>query len=370
VLPRRSWDIKQNKDFFEGKIYPEQNFQQKKSDVNDKEDKEKAQNELKLMSNIEEIKDFYEYTEECLKTIAKIVHPQTSEIQALQNTAKFSDEIQSKKIVIFDLDETLVHCDSKSFKKSDVVLTVNLPTGGTAQVGVNVRPHLYECLKEAKKNFMIIAYTASHQAYADTILNYLDPKNEYFSYRLYRNNCIRVKAEDEQLYVKDLRIFKNLNLSNLVIIDNSVLSFSFHLDNGIPILPYYDNKEDTELLTLINYLNHLSKVDDIRVENKKYMSLDNLLKQNNDHHSPNEESIIHEEEPIRLKLFVEEADFYSNGSNKKSPFKCKNNNSYLSDCTNSHMSELSKVSDKSDFKIDCKKTFEESQKNYRSIFKL
>ena len=71
--------------------------------------------------------------------------------------------------------------------------------------------------------------------------------------------------ENEQIYVKDLRIFKNIDLKKIIIVDNSALSFAFHLDNGIPILPYYDNKDDVELLTLVNYLNSIAGVKDFRL---------------------------------------------------------------------------------------------------------
>lgn len=331
------------------------NFKKKSSE------NEKIQNEVKQMSNIEEIKDFYEYTEECLRKIGKIGQPSQSQIEMLQNDVTFSESIKGKKIVVFDLDETLVHCDSKCFTKSDVVLTVNLPTGEAAKIGVNIRPYVYECLKEANKHFVVVAYTASHQTYADTILNYIDPNNIYFSYRLYRNNCLRMTAEEEQIYVKDLRIFKGIDLSDIVIIDNSVLSFAFQLDNGIPILPYYDNKDDNELLILINYLHHLSKVNDIRVENKRILRLQYLL--------PQKKPEQNKEEHIRFKLFAEEANFYSNDITSKNNPPMRINNSYLSDYTNSHVSgsvsDLSELSEKSDVSS---KRFEECQKSFRAIF--
>lgn len=47
---------------------------------------------------------------------------------------------------------------------------------------------------------------------------------------------------EEGVYIKDLRIIKNRNLKDVVIIDNAVYSFGFQLDNGIPILPFYDDK--------------------------------------------------------------------------------------------------------------------------------
>ena len=105
----------------------------------------------------------------------------------------------------------------------------------------------------------MIVYTASQKAYADSVLNLIDPENYFFAARLYRNNCVKVKMEKEEIYVKDLRVFKNIPLNKIIIIDNSVLSFSFHLDNGIPILPYYDNKNDNELKILVNYLKLLTQ---------------------------------------------------------------------------------------------------------------
>jgi CTD small phosphatase-like protein 2 len=62
----------------------------------------------------------------------------------------------------------------------------------------------------------------------------------------------------EGVYVKDLRILKNRSLKDVVIIDNAVYSFGFQLDNGIPILPFYDDKNDSELEHLVYYLQCLS----------------------------------------------------------------------------------------------------------------
>ena len=60
----------------------------------------------------------------------------------------------AKKVVIFDLDETLVHCvDDPEHQKTDVVLEVKFPNGEVAEAGINVRPYALECLKEAGKYF-------------------------------------------------------------------------------------------------------------------------------------------------------------------------------------------------------------------------
>jgi CTD small phosphatase-like protein 2 len=81
------------------------------------------------------------------------------------------------------------------------------------------------------------------------VLDLLDPNREIFEKRLYRDSCIRSK---DGVYVKDLRIFEqNRNLEDLLIVDNAVYSFGYQLENGIPIIPFYEDKEDEELLHLI-----------------------------------------------------------------------------------------------------------------------
>ena len=39
-------------------------------------------------------------------------------------------------------------------------------------------------------------------------------------------------------------------MEDIVIVDNAVYSFGFQLENGIPIIPFYEDKEDEELLHL------------------------------------------------------------------------------------------------------------------------
>jgi CTD small phosphatase-like protein 2 len=107
----------------------------------------------------------------------------------------------------------------------------------------------------------VVVFTASHRAYADVVLDILDPDHELIQYRLYRDHCIRT---EEGIYVKDLRIISNRQLKDLIIVDNAVYSFGYQLDNGIPIIPFYDDKADEELLHLIFYFNCLAQCEDVR----------------------------------------------------------------------------------------------------------
>jgi CTD small phosphatase-like protein 2 len=46
------------------------------------------------------------------------------------------------------------------------------------------------------------------------------------------------------VYVKDLRVIGNRNMNDMLLVDNAAYSFGFQLENGLPIIPFYDNKED------------------------------------------------------------------------------------------------------------------------------
>lgn len=98
---------------------------------------DRNQEETKIVQNLtntEEIKDFYEYTEECLKRIIKLETPSLEEIKDLLFNLPFEEELKIKKLAIFDLDETLIHCEIKKPAKGHVQIMVNLPSGDTAKV--------------------------------------------------------------------------------------------------------------------------------------------------------------------------------------------------------------------------------------------
>ena len=101
-------------------------------------------------------------------------------------------------------------------------------------------------------------------------------QKKLIDYRLYRDNCIRTP---EGIYIKDLRILKNRNFADLLIVDNAVYSFGYQLDNGIPIIPFYDsvqNKNDEELMHLIYYFKCIAESEDVRIQNNKAFQLKDL----------------------------------------------------------------------------------------------
>jgi len=137
------------------------------------------------------------------------------------------------------------------------------------KAGVNVRPYAVEILQDLSEEFEIIVFTASHSCYANRVLDYLDPKNEYIHHRLFRDNCV---VTSDGAYVKDLRIFANRDIKDVAIVDNACYSFGYQIENGVPIIPFYHNKNDEELKHLKNYLMKF-KDHDIRELNKETFKL-------------------------------------------------------------------------------------------------
>lgn len=44
--------------------------------------------------------------------------------------------------------------------------------------------------------------------------------------------------------MKDLNVIKNRELKDMILVDNASYSFILQIENGIPILPFYHDKED------------------------------------------------------------------------------------------------------------------------------
>ncbi|CAI2384167.1 unnamed protein product [Moneuplotes crassus] len=177
-----------------------------------------------------------------------------------------------KKLAVFDLDETLIHSfheknidsDTGSSKpiEADTVLIFDEDPENLLKLPINIRPFVKESLREIRKYYQIIIFTASEKTYADKILDYIDPQNEFIEKRLYRDSCVQTR---DRYYLKDLNIFEDQwDLKDIVLIDNMSLSFGHQNNNGIPILPFYDNKQDNELLHLAQYLKRLANKYDIR----------------------------------------------------------------------------------------------------------
>lgn len=186
-------------------------------------------------------------------------------------------ESLKKHTLFIDLDETLIHSEFDIINHENATNCefFDPEINEIVKFKVYIRPNTKLFLEEVSKYFQIVAFTASTKEYADSVISLIDPNNKLFEHRLYRDSCIKVGRS----YVKDLRIIKNRNMENMVILDNSLYSFCNQLSNGILIYSYYDG-EDSELVNIQNYLlDYISLTDDARFVNEQVFNLEKNLKE-------------------------------------------------------------------------------------------
>ena len=176
----------------------------------------------------------------------------------MTNLSTTQGETKRKKTLILDIDETLVHSSFFPFISAPDI-SLNLKINDLNKIiYVLKRPYVDEFLKELSNIFEIITFTASISQYASPLLDQLD-KYKIVSYRLFRQHC----KYENGIYIKELSKIGR-PLQDVIIIDNNPMSYIYNIDNGIPILTWYENQKDDELMKLIPLLKYLSKVDDVR----------------------------------------------------------------------------------------------------------
>lgn len=65
------------------------------------------------------------------------------------------------------------------------------------------------------------------------------------------------------VFIKDMSKLGR-SMKDIIIIDNSPTSYSFQPENGMPILSWYEDQNDTKLYDLIPVLALMSQVHDVR----------------------------------------------------------------------------------------------------------
>lgn len=165
----------------------------------------------------------------------------------------------SRKTLILDLDETLIHSLSKGGKMSSGhMVEVRLGTHAILYY-VHKRPFCDFFLEKVALWYDIVIFTASVQEYADPVIDWLEQDRKYFKARYYRQHCTFKFGA----YMKDLTVAEH-DLSKAIIVDNSPLSYRLNEENAIPIEGWISDPSDRDLLFLIPVLQGLQHVLDVR----------------------------------------------------------------------------------------------------------
>ncbi|KAK6203483.1 HAD-like domain-containing protein [Scheffersomyces amazonensis] len=220
---------------------------------------------------------------------------------------------RKRKTLILDLDETLIHSLSRGSPRSfsstssyaPKMIEIKLNNMATLYY-VHKRPYCDYFLQEISKWFELQIFTASVKEYADPIIDWLesdiiehqnktknnnnnnnnnssntnsnntnsnnkmkqleksgdDEPPKVFTKRYYRNDCTFRPGVG---YIKDLsKYIRDEELKNVIILDNSPISYALHEDNAVMIEGWINDQSDRDLLNLLPMLHSLSLCIDVR----------------------------------------------------------------------------------------------------------
>lgn len=169
-----------------------------------------------------------------------------------------------KKLLILDLDETLIHSSENEPQKYDFKV---------GHFFVCKRPYLEKFLIFCNKRFELAIWTSSTEDYAKEIVEAILPLGVEISFLWSRVRCTPTRdyCTGEIGWLKDLKKVKKLGyeLSQIIVLDDSPEKLKRNYGNLIRVKPFFCNFEDTELYDLTSYLVTLIDIDNIRAIEKR-----------------------------------------------------------------------------------------------------
>ncbi|KRX16196.1 CTD nuclear envelope phosphatase 1 [Trichinella nelsoni] len=174
--------------------------------------------------------------------------------------------ITGRKILVLDLDETLIHSHHDGIVRPmvkpgtppDFILRVTIDRH-PVRFFVYKRPHVDYFLSIVSRWFDLVIFTASMEVYGSAVADRLDQGRGMLNRRYYRQHC----TIDYGGYTKDISSVSS-DLSSVCILDNSPGAYRLFPDNAIPIKSWFTDPTDIELLKLLPFLDSLRFCVDVR----------------------------------------------------------------------------------------------------------
>lgn len=187
-----------------------------------------------------------------------------------------------RKILVLDLDETLIHSHHDGVVRQmvtpgtppDFILRVNIDRH-PVRFFVHKRPHVDFFLEtvsmtackrspchsgvQVSQWYELVVFTASMEIYGTAVADRLDNERRILQRRYFRQHC----TLDYGSYTKDLSAISS-DLSSIFILDNSPGAYRAYPDNAIPIRSWFSDARDTALLNLLPVLDALRFTTDVR----------------------------------------------------------------------------------------------------------
>lgn len=203
----------------------------------------------------------------------------TYDLPPLTPLSRHRLSLVSKKILVLDLDETLIHSHHSGNLKPtsdgpgtppDFTLSVCIE-GHPVQFCVHKRPHVDFFLNVIREWYELVIFTASMEIYGSAVADKLDDNRGILNRRYFRQHCDLVQGS----YTKNLSAV-DCDMSKIFILDNSPAAYRAYPNNAIPIKSWLSDAQDTALLNLLPVLDALRFCSDVRSILGRNLHLHNL----------------------------------------------------------------------------------------------
>lgn len=171
----------------------------------------------------------------------------------------------SDKLLVLDLDETLIHATKNRLEISeDFQLD---------EYFIHKRPYLNEFLSNISNHFKIGIWSSASDNYVNEIVKQIKPALVEFEIIWGRSKCSAKKDHifDTVNYEKRLDKLKKkgFKLEQIIIVDDSPEKLRTNYGNAVYIKEYKGDKSDEELKYLHDFLISLKNVENIRAIEKR-----------------------------------------------------------------------------------------------------
>lgn len=176
----------------------------------------------------------------------------------------------SKKLLILDLDETLIHGAQKQLDRpADYVCE---------WCHLYLRPHVREFIEFCFDHFRVAVWSTASMDHIQMSLQQIGADNRPYEFVWDIERCTLVIDPPDDFGIGD-RTHWRKNLSKLrrkgfrleetIMVDDSPEKLDKHFGNLIRIRPFYGDPSDKELLRLMQYLTDLKPKENIRKIEKR-----------------------------------------------------------------------------------------------------
>ena len=168
-------------------------------------------------------------------------------------------------LVIFDLDETLIHAAERPLARE--------PDFTVGPFPIYKRPFVEELLIDCARDCTLAVWTSATRDYAEAVLDRLMPAGVSFAFVWTRERCTRryMPEEQDHGWIKDLKKVKRRGfpLERVLMVDDTPGNLVRQYGNYIRVTPYLGAQDDRELVLLARYLRQLRGVENVRKIEKR-----------------------------------------------------------------------------------------------------